>query len=793
MSLDTCKRRGLIAAVCLIVFGAMAHGTEPPSSAKHSGGVIEGIVLDASSQPVPGASVSMEGGAPTDVKTGADGRFRFPELAAAQYRLTITATGFDAAHAVADVSSGKSSNVEIRLTLAAFRTDVTVSEGLDEVPLTTSAATRTPTALLDVPQSVQIIDRQLLVQQQAVTMSDIVRNVSGVTVPNSSGGRSEDINMRGFTTSTVFKDGFRFDGFASRGPLEVANIEQVEVLKGPSSALFGRLDPAGVVNLSTKQPLQKSYLSLQLQRGAWRNWRPSLDAGGALNRSGTLLYRFNALYMNADSFREFLYQRRVFVSPALTWNISDRSTLKFYADYQGGESVIDRGLIAIGNRPAPLPPSRYLGNPYIPYPYKQGRAGLTFEHFFSPSWSFRSAERSNVAHADYNAWQPTGLLANVNNATLLELSSGFNNQNLTQHYWQNDLTGRFSTAGVGHTVITGLDLNRETFDTQTYGTSRRTRINIFQPVYAFPVLTPGAVTANTHNLSQYGGAFIQDQIALLPRLKLLVGARYDIAQLANTNVLRDARTNVRNTAWTPRAGIVFNPTSFSSIYANYSRSFLPQSGVTVNGEPFDPERGTVYEAGIKMNLLRQRLVTSASLFQVEKRGVLTADPLNAGFSIQVGEQRNRGVEFDVTGKITTHWTVLANYAHNNPRITRDITYRPGNYLLSTPFDSGSFWTNYEFGKTRIAGVNLSGLNFGAGVFTVGRRWGDLDNSFLVPGYARVDLGLSYVVRRQDKVHYRIAFNVNNLLDRNYYEGVRGRASVVPGAPRNAIVTLQWIL
>lgn len=787
MSFNTTPRH-LLAAAAFLLCSALSPAQRPPAST----GAVEGLVLDSASQPIPSASVALAGNPAASVRSGPDGRFRIAGLSPALYRLTVSATGFDPAGADVTVAGGKTAGVEIRLQLSAVHTDITVSEGLDEVPLTTSSATRTPTALLDIPQSVQIIDRQLLLQQQAVTMSDIVRNASGVTVPNSSGGRAEDINMRGFTTSTVFKDGFRFDGFASRAPLEVANIEQVEVLKGPSSGLFGRLDPAGVVNLITKQPLPKRYLSVQVQRGGWRNWRPSIDAGGPLNRSRTLLYRFNILYQNSDSFRDFLYQQRVFVSPALTWNINDRSTLKYYADYQGGRSVIDRGLVAIGDRPAPLPPNRYLGNPYVPYPYKQGRTGLTFEHFFGPSWNFRSAERSNVAYAGYNGWQPTGLLANIANTTLLELSSGSTEQNLQQHYWQNDLVGRVSTGPVQHTVITGLDLNRETFDSQTYGTSQRVRINIYNPVYAFPLMT-GGVTADTRNVNQYGGAFVQDQIKLLPRLKILVGARYDVAQLATTNNLRRTRTNTRNTAWTPRAGIVVNPTSFSSIYANYSRSFLPQSGTTVNGDPFNPERGEVYEAGVKLNLLSQRLVTSASVFQIRKRGILTADPFNTGFSIQVGEQRNRGVEFDATGKLSTHWTVLANYAHNDPRITRDNIYRPGNFLLSTPFDSGSFWTNYDFSGKRVAGVDLGGFNMGAGVFAVGKRWGDLDNSFLIPGYARLDLGMSYAIRRADKVRYRLAFNLNNLLDRNYYEGVRGRAGIIPGSPRSAIVTLQWIL
>lgn len=671
--------------------------------------------------------------------------------------------------------------------LQPVKTSVTVSERLDNQISTASSATRTDTLLLDLPISVQAVSRKLIEDQQALGMNDVVRNVSGVTVPNSSGGRAEDVLMRGFTTSAQFKDGFRNDYQSNRAPAELQNIERVEVLKGPSSATFGRLDPSGTINMLTKRPLEDQQVTLGYMTGNWRLRRPTLDATGSLNRSKTLLYRLNFAYEQGDSFRDFLHRDKTFVAPSLSWRLGDHHFFRLDGEYLGGSSFVDRGLLAIGDRPANLPVSRFLGDPAISYPYEQGKAGGAYTGILNPHWTVNSAFRASWAQANYDGRQPNRL--RPDNRTL-ELTTNFSNQWLTTQYWNNDIVGKVSTGKIEHTILGGIDLNRETFDSVSRAGARVT-LDIYQPRYDLwaPVSAgdlPLSASSFTRNL--FGGGFVQDQIRLRSNLKVLAGVRWDIAQLESLNRAQTSRTNARNTAWTPRLGIVYNPIPVMSVFANYSKSFNPQSGVTFTGDTFSPERGTQYEAGVKFDMLRSRIISSASVFQVEKTNVLTRDPLNEGFSIQVGAQRARGFEYDLTSQITRGWTVVAGYAYNKPVITADNTYRVGNYLLSAPRNSGSVWTTYE-----LQGGFARGLGLGAGVFAVGQRWGDLENSFIVPGYARVDGSVFYKFYQREKVRWRLSVNINNIGDRTYYDGVRGRLGIVPGPARFVTASLHITL
>jgi iron complex outermembrane receptor protein len=751
---------------------------------------IRGVVRDASGAPLGQAFVEAHIGKRFAARrvTSGDGKFEFTGLADREITLTAGATGFETQRRTVTLAAGTSVAVDIHLRIEPLATEITVSEAGAEIPTASSSATRTATLLIDIPQAVAVIPKDLLEQQQVLTVADAVRNSSGVTVANSSGGRMEDLNIRGFTTGAQFKDGFRNDFQSNRAATEFANIERIEVLKGPSSGLFGRSDPGGVINYVSKQPLARHFLQIGLQRGGWRQWRPTVDASGPLNGAQTLLYRANFAYEDADSFRDFVSRKRLFVAPALTWQLRPLTSLKFYSEYLKGESVIDRGLVAIGNRPAPLPATRYLGNPFVPYPYEQAKAGLSFEHFFTPNWTFRSSERSSVSYAGYDGWQPTGLLANIAGGTLLELREGYTDQNLQSHYWINDLTGRFQTGRIAHTVLAGADLNRETFDSQGYGPARRQRIDIYNPSYVFPAIARQPMTANSRTVNQYAGFYVQDQIQLLPRVKILLGGRYDVAQLGNSNLITRVRTNRRATAFVPRTGIVFHATSGSSLFFNYSKSFLPLNGVTFAGETFEPERGEVFESGYKVSILGDRLVATAAVFSITRSGITTSDPLNEGFSIQLGEQRNRGAEVDLMARLRPTWTLVATYAHNDPVITRDNLYRPGNFMISAPFQTGSLWTNYEVPKGF-----WRGLSIGGGLFATGKRWGDLENTFLVPGYGRLDASFGYKLYQGEKCHWRLRVNLQNLSNRLYYEGVRGRAGIVPGTPRAAIVGLDYTM
>ncbi|NKB17843.1 MAG: TonB-dependent receptor, partial [Pseudanabaena sp. CRU_2_10] len=234
-------------------------------------------------------------------------------------------------------------------------------------------------------------------------------------------------------------------------------------------------------------------------------------------------------------------------------------------------------------------------------------------------------------------------------------------------------------------------------------------------------------------------------------------------------------------AFSPRLGIVYQPTKDISLYASYTQSFNPVSGRSETGTPFLPERGTQYEIGIKADLFDGRLSTTLSAYDITKSNVLTADPNNPDFSIQIGEQKGRGIDFDLVGKILPGWELIASYAHTDARISKDNSFPVGNRLNNTPQNTASLFTSY-----RIQEGELKGLGFGAGIFYVDSRVGDLDNSFTLPSYTRVDAALYY-----EKENFTAAINFKNLFNARYFDGAQDRLRVIPGAPFTVQATVSW--
>jgi iron complex outermembrane recepter protein len=744
-------------------------------------GAWEVRVTDSAGAAIPQAVVTLtRPGQTAEVKwTEVNGVARWPEAPTADFQIRVEAPGF----APWDRrESGAGSTVfDVRLSVERANASVTVvgEEGY-RVP-TATVGTKSFSLLQDVPQSIQILNRNLLDDQQAITMADVVRNVSGVNIPNSSGGRMEDFNMRGLTSRAQFKDGFRNDFQSNRAPVELQNVERVEVLKGPSSALYGRMDPSGVVNLVTKLPLSSAHYTAGFQTGSFGLLRPSLDATGPLNRSKTLLYRFNGLYDNSDSFRDFVSRERWLVSPVLTAYAGSRNVFNVYSEFSPFESVVDRGFVAIGNRPAALPASRFLGDPSIPYRVQQGKAGVSWDWLVSPRFNFRSAYRASASRSDYDGRQVQRLLADNRTA---ELTHFTNDQLWLTHYWVNDFFGRFRTGRVQHNFVVGMDLNREDWDLfARQGTTQR--LDIFAPRYDFPASQVWRVTSQSTSTNLYGGGYVQDEVKA-GRLTVVAGVRYDVVQLRNNNLFARQLTNARNTAAVPRIGASYRVAEPVSLYVNFAKSFFPNSGTDARGNPFVPERGLVYEVGVKLSLAAGRLQGAVAVFDLTRSGVRTTDPQNPNFMIQVGEQNSRGWETDWNGRLGFGLNLLGSYAHFNPRVTRDTVIPVGNVLLSTPRDSGSLWLTWQRDRGR-----LRGLGFGGGVFSAGSRWGDLQNTFLAPGYARVDGSVFYRWYRGDAMRARVSFNLSNALNRFYVEGVRERTGVVPGTPRAGQLAIQY--
>ncbi|MBW4698917.1 MAG: TonB-dependent siderophore receptor [Aphanocapsa lilacina HA4352-LM1] len=652
------------------------------------------------------------------------------------------------------------------------------AEDLDEVTVTgtstyrrsrSSTATKTDTPILDTPQSVQVIPRQVIEDQGAVRVREALRNVSGVYLAGDASGRFEIYNLRGFTAST-FTNAFSANVFESLVFPESANIERVEVLKGPSSVLFGRAEPSGVINFVTKKPLDRPYAALGFTAGSYDFYRTTVDLSGPLTAEGNLAYRLNAVYEDANNFRGN-QARRVFFSPVVVWKASPDTTLTFEVEHYRDNRPLDSGIPAVGTGIAPIPYSRNFYGPERLVVSNLTRVTALVEHRFAENLTMRTGGRYTSWFQNYprDFVSPVSLLEDNRSLSVLIGNTPALRESTT---FQNDLVWKPRTGSVDHTVLFGLELGKFTNAVTFSSRGEAGVIDIFQPPPYALAVNPLLPVSSSFTPTNSFGVYLQDQVSFSESFKLVLGGRYDTVSAPLTNLLTGSVSPSEGQAFSPRVGLLYKPAPEVSLFANFNQSFAPTTGVSIAGTPFVPTRGSGYEVGAKADLLAGRLFANLALYKIARTNVLTADPTSPSFSIQVGEQESQGVEFDITGEILPGWNVIATYAYTDAKISRDNTFAVGNRLPTAPLHGGSFWSSY-----RAPDGPLEGWGIGAGVFVVGERFGDLTNSYVAPGYTRVDAALYY--RRG---WLNAAINFKNLLDARYIEASASRLFNSPGAP-----------
>lgn len=774
-----------------------------------AGGALSGRISDLTGAAITNATITINeqsGKSTRALAADAEGRFSVSPLAPGRYLLRVEAAGFTPYSQSLNVSDAPAEPLAIQMQAGnVFETVTITARESGYQPLSATTGSRADLPLRDVPASVQVITRQVIDDQAAVTAQDVIRNVSGVNVPHTTGSRAESFTIRGFTSiANTYRDGYRNDFNSNRSNTELSNVERVEVLKGPASVLFGRLDPSGVVNFVTKKPRADHYYSAQFHGGSFRFLRPQLDFSGPLTKDKNLLYRLNVAYENADTFRDFNERERFFVAPSVNWIVTPETTILFESEYLQDRRLVDRGLVTLpfAGGIAPIPISRFLGDPGVPYNNQQGKIGVTFNHAFSGGTTLRSAIRTSASRANYDSRQARSVIETANPAisaatrnncarlgtsVCVELDEDRSDQLFHSHYWQNDLATKFKTGSLQHTFVGGFDLQVELQDLNAKRATSRQLLDIFKPNYNFARGTL-APNSDQKRKNEAGGVFVQDMIALTEKLKLTFGGRFDYYKAYSLDFLRNnlTQTNI-DRVFTPRAGVVYQPVEPVSLYFSYSRSFQPVLSFDRFNNPFVPERGEQFEGGVKLGLLNNRLTASFAAFNITRQNVTTTDPVDARFLVQVGELRSRGVEFDLSAQPARGWNVMTSFAYINAEITKDTRFPIGNQIPGVSKPTGSLWTTYEF-----QGGALKNIGVGVGAFGVGRRFGDGFHSFSLPGYLRVDATAWYKLYRGEKLRARFALNVNNLLGKLYYEGVQNAVSILPGAPRNALATVQVV-
>ncbi|KAB8315462.1 TonB-dependent siderophore receptor [Tolypothrix campylonemoides VB511288] len=654
-----------------------------------------------------------------------------------------------------------------------------------------TVGTRTDTPLRDIPQSIQVIPQQVIQEQQANRLTEVLKNAPGVV----QGDRTprDPLNLfkiRGFTaTGDILVNGIKDRSFSNLG--FGSNIERVEVLKGPASVLFGQGGLGGSVNLVTKQPLRDPLYSVEASAGSYNFYRGAIDLSGPLNDSKTVLYRLNASAETTESFIDFYEQQQYLIAPALTFQIGDRTKLTLEADYSRADGPYDFGIPAEGsvlfNPNGKIPRNRFVSEPdFNDTSQSVFRVSYDFEHGFSDNWRVRSFFRASLFQLRRDLVAPTtwerGSLRNLNRVAE-DFDYDENIYNL-----DNFVVGKFATGSIKHELVAGFNLLK--IDTDITGISKSiTPLDVFNPRYgATP--TGNNPTSNTKNTIQQLGLYLQDQITLVENLKLLLGGRFDIANQKFENLLNSTDDFKQTEAFSPRVGIVYQPIQPISLYASYSRSFN-QGVSTFSAAPPEPERGTQYEVGVKADLT-DRLAATLAFYDLTRSNLPTADPNDPSSTrtIQIGEQRSRGIEFDISGEILPGWNIIAGYALTDTEVTRDNnTFVVGNQRLSfvgnelnnVPRHALNLWTTYE-----IQSGSLQGLGFGLGVFYYGERQANLENTVELPGYTRTDATVFY---KRD--NFRAAINIRNLFDVDYFVSAQNRNRIIPGDPLTVVGTISW--
>ncbi|WP_298913391.1 TonB-dependent siderophore receptor [uncultured Nostoc sp.] len=663
-----------------------------------------------------------------------------------------------------------------------------------------TTGTRTNTLNRDIPQTVQVVPRAVIEDQADKRVGDVLRNL-GIGQNSEPSRLGESVIIRGFDVeaSNSLRDGLR-DNFTSfiGTPFQndLANIERVEVLKGPASVLYGNGSPGGVYNLITKQPLSTPYYSIQGNVGSYSLYKSSIDFTGPLTTDKKLLYRFNADYENSGSYINHVYAERTFFAPVISWQPNRDTKLTVSGEYLSSRQaeLSPLGLPAIGTI-LPNPNGKFSPNTYVGDPTQDrekvtvGRVGYKFEHNFSDKWSLYNSLSYAFVERPYTInVTPTSLEADNRTVDRFEQIWGPTSvSNLSQ---DTHVVGKFNTGSLEHQLLVGVDWYQRIVSPFSFVVRTFPSLDIYNPVYG---QTPGDFLDTRKDKERLDdlGIYFQDQLAIAPNLKLVLGGRGDfedqkiVAATTSdpTSPIERSVTSQSNSAFSPRLGIVYQPIPPVSLYASYSRSFDQALGTDVNNNSFEPTRGTQYEVGVKTDLLNNKLSATLALYQLTQSNIVTTDINNPTYAIQVGEQRSRGVELFFTGELAPGWNIIAAYNYIDGRVTRDNTFKVGSLLANTPENSASLWTTYIIPKGK-----LQGLGGGLGVFYFGDREGDLTNTYTLPSYVRTDAALYY---RHN--HFQAALNFQNLFDVLYYGGAYNINRVFRGEPFGVEATLKWQL
>ncbi|HEY6141889.1 MAG TPA: TonB-dependent siderophore receptor [Flavobacterium sp.] len=701
---------------------------------------------------------------------------------------------------------------------------------------------------MDVPQSVQVIDAEVIEQQQAIRLSEVLKNANGINVSSARGGAQESFSSRGYAmgANNMLKNGFRYN---SGSIPDVSGLDRVEFLKGGAALLFGNVAPGGILNLVTKTPSFEQGGEVTMQVGSYAYYKPSVDFYGPLNKS--IAYRINGSYENSESFRDVVKNERLYVNPSLLFNVSDKTQITVQGDYLNADWTPDFGTGAI-SYPAPatnsiivdVPRDTYFGALWSIGNTKSASASALVNHDFNKNWklnfnsSFQTYDRTSKSTAQLASVKPNGDWTR----TLVE------NKNLEQIFGdQLSLQGNFKTGSIKHQIFTGADWENSFASGYTYAFNEKYVVTSTNPdgspktydpsgydkinLYSFNPDIQRMDEAMSSRPTQIAntdtnrfGVYFQDLISFTKQIKLLAGLRWSW-QESEVTTYKETATGAGNpengipvvgakkldNAFSPKVGIVYQPTTDMSLFASYSNSFTPNTGTTVDLEPLKPSIIDQIEVGIKKDFWRGILSTNVTVYQIINSNLAqTAEfkadgSLNSDTNIKVlnGETESKGVEIDITARPIEGLSIIAGYSYNDMRYTETsgLNGSPveGDRLVGTPANTANLSFFYTVPTGMLKGISVGAIGNYIGDRIVG--WNNQNNNtdpikypdgiyhreIPIGGYTTIDASIGYTWKK-----FSILCKVSNITDELNYT-VHENYSVNPIAPRQFMASLKYKL
>ncbi|SEO79759.1 TonB-dependent receptor [Niastella yeongjuensis] len=784
-----------------------ANTTETP--VEKETGIVKGTIQTTDNQPAAYVTVTLKD-AGRATFTDEYGTYSLKNIKPGQYVLKVTMAGLQSKEETIVVKANETTVLDFKLAEDRKQLEeivVTQHKTLNDQPVNVGKISLNP---MDVPQALSVIGQGQIREQQALKLSDVIRNVNGVYLTTTRGNVQESFGARGYAlgSTNLFKNGFRINSGVIP---EMSSLEKVEVLKGSGAILYGQVAPGGVVNMVTKQPKFNFGGEVSLGAGSYGLIKPAFDVYGPISKS--IAYRINGTYMKANSFRDQVSSERYYVNPSLLFKLGKRTELIAEGDYLNDNFTPDFGIGSLDGKQIPnVGRSTFFGTPWQYNKTQQTTTTLTVRHQLSTNWKLNASFSDQYYKRDYYSVERVQADATGKWARPL----GRINSNEKFYAGQINLIGKFNTAKLEHNLLTGIDADRTETYNKDYDINGKTydTINILdasQYKQRTDIPEANGIRERLAPVNRFGG-YVQDLIKLSDKFNVLAGVRWAYVETRgiDSTSLTDGKKTTGATrydnAFSPRFGLVYKPFQTTSFFVSYSNSFTTNTGQDLDGKAIKPSIIDQYEVGVKNQFLNGLLSTNVTLYRIINNNLaqmasnLRDGSINVNPNIKLlsGETTSDGVEVDVAASPIPGLNITAGYSYNYMRYTKTDTtvgsFKTGERLVNNPAHTANGSIFYTFGNGR-----LEGFKIGTTIVYLGKRFGGWntdvtktspvtyrDRLIAVSGYTTIDITAGYTFRKK----ISLLAKVSNLTN-TYNVSVHENYSVNPIPPTQFVATLSY--